>query len=87
MHPNSLRKLLAALRRSLGIKRQITAHDLRRTTATRVYSATRDIRLVQAMLGHGNLGSTVWYLDHHLQEVQIEHLELAKLNVTTEAIQ
>jgi integrase len=84
---NSLRKLFTALRKRLGIKRRIVPHDLRRTTATRVYSATKDIRLVQALLGHGHLGSTLWYLDHHMEEVGLSHLELAKLNPTTEVIQ
>lgn len=87
MDANSLRKLFANLRRKLGIRRKLTAHDLRRTTATRIYDATRDVRLVQALLGHGDLGSTLWYLDHHLTPVPIESLELAKLNPTTETIQ
>jgi integrase len=87
MDANSLRKLFAKLRRELGIKRKLTAHDLRRTTATRIYDATRDVRLVQALLGHGDLGSTLWYLDHHLTPVPASALELAKLNTTTETIQ
>lgn len=87
MDAHSLRKLFTKLRRSLGIKRKLTAHDLRRTTATRVYDATRDVRLVQALLGHGDLGSTIWYLDHHLTPVPLETLELAKLNPHTERVQ
>jgi integrase len=87
MTVNSLRKLFAATRRRLGIKRKLTAHDLRRTTAVRVYDATRDIRLVQALLGHGDLGSTIWYLDHHMTPVPSSALELAKLNPTTEKLQ
>ncbi len=87
MGVNALRKLFAKLRRDLGIARKLTAHDLRRTTAVRVYDATRDIRLVQALLGHGDMGSTIWYLDHHMTLVPASTLELAKLNPTTEVIQ
>jgi integrase len=87
MDAASLRKLFGNLRKKLGITRKLTAHDLRRTTATRVYDATRDIRLVQAILGHGDLGSTIWYLDHHMTPVEVSTLELAKLNPKTEAIQ
>lgn len=87
MDAASLRKLFAGLRRKLGITRKLTAHDLRRTTATRVYDATRDIRLVQAILGHGDLGSTIWYLDHRLTQIPIDSLELARLPTPTEKVQ
>lgn len=87
MGVNALRKLFAKLRQRLGIARKLTAHDLRRTTAVRIYDATRDIRLVQALLGHGDLGSTIWYLDHHMTPVPVSMLELAKLNPITEVTQ
>lgn len=75
------------LKARAGITRKLTMHDLRRTTVTRVYDATKDIRLAQAILGHRNLTSTVWYLDHHLTQVPVEAFELAKLNPTTETVQ
>lgn len=87
MGADGLRKLFGGLRRKLGINRKLTAHDLRRTTAMRVYDATRDIRLVQALLGHGDLNSTLWYLDHHLTPIQVSTLELAKLNPHTKGVQ
>lgn len=87
MGVDSLRKLFCNLRKKLGIRRKLTAHDLRRTTAMRVYDATRDVRLVQALLGHGDMNSTIWYLDHHLTPIPVSMLELAKLNPETEAIQ
>jgi len=43
---------LGRLRKRCGINRQLTPHDLRRTTAVRVYEDTRDLRVVQAILGH-----------------------------------
>jgi integrase len=79
------------LKARAGITRKLTYHDLRRTTAFRIYDATRDIRLVQAVLGHSNLTSTCWYLDHHLTEVPVAVFEQArlnsKLNPETETIQ
>lgn len=76
---HSLRFDFAALRSRLGMRR-ITAHDLRRTTAVRTLETTKDIRVVQALLGHGDLPTTLWYLDHNITPVRREVLELAKLN-------
>ena len=66
------------LRYSLGITRKLTAHDLRRTAAVHMLEATGDIRDVQALLGHRNLISTIWYLDHDLRPVKRTTLELIK---------
>lgn len=44
-----------------------TLHDLRRTTAVKVMNITRDIRVVQHLMGHRNLETTLWYLDHDAQ--------------------
>ena len=68
------RKLLA----EAGITRRITPHDLRRTTAVSMLQATRDVRDVQALLGHRSLQSTVWYLDHDLRPVELTNLEAIK---------
>jgi integrase/recombinase XerC len=75
------------LRRSLGITRHITPHDLRRTTAVKMLDVTKDIRVVQALLGHRELATTLYYLDHRNTPVELTTLELAKLNPTTETIQ
>lgn len=87
------------LRRRAGIKKRLTPHDLRRTTAVAAYQVTRDLRVVQAILGHSDLNSTLWYLDHHTAEIDRSVLELAKqqhgstgsapqiLNSPTETIQ
>ena len=73
--------LLAAfgrLRRSLGITRHLTPHDLRRTTAVAMYRHTRNLRQVQALLGHRSLQATIWYLDHELEPIEAETLEAIK---------
>lgn len=75
----------AALRRSLGITRKLTLHDLRRTTAVAMLQHTHDIRDVQALLGHRSLQSTIWYLDHDLRPVKRNHLELIKRQPAAES--
>ena len=49
-------------KKKLGINPLVTAHDLRRTAATILYSATKDLRVAQQLLGHKNLASTLRYL-------------------------
>jgi integrase len=74
----TLRRHFVALRRSIGITRKLTLHDLRRTTAVAMYRYTRNIRSVQALLGHRNMQSTIWYLDHDLEPVAVDTLETIK---------
>ena len=40
----------------------MNAHDLRRSAATILYMATKDLRVPQQLLGHKNLASTLAYL-------------------------
>lgn len=76
--PHRLRKELTKLRRDLGIDKRIVFHDLRRTTAVALYRRTKDIRKAQALLGHHQLQSTFWYLDHDLEELELSDLEAIK---------
>lgn len=76
-YANTLRAELRALRRSLGLRR-IIAHDLRRTTAVAVYEQTQDLRAVQQLLGHIDLGTTLAYLDHDSVKVKRSTLEIIK---------
>jgi integrase len=85
--PSTMSLALNQLRKQCGITKQLTSHDLRRTTAKRVYDITKDLRAVQAVLGHKDLQTTLIYLDHHVTPVELSMLELAKLNPTTETIQ
>lgn len=47
-------------------------HSLRHTCARRLYTNTKDVRLVQKMLGHKSLSSTTIYLD---EEYSLETLK------------
>ncbi|MGA9671649.1 MAG: tyrosine-type recombinase/integrase [Terracidiphilus sp.] len=74
----TLRRAFKNLRLSIGITRKLTLHDLRRTTAVAMLEHSGDIRDVQALLGHRNLASTIWYLDHDLRPVKRSALETIK---------
>ncbi len=42
----------------------VTSHDLRRTLAVSLYETSKDLRVVEQMLGHQTLKSTTAYLEH-----------------------
>lgn len=75
VNANYLRNVFWRLRHSLGITRDLRAHDLRRTTAVKALDITGDLRLVQALLGHTQLRSTLHYLDHRNTTVPRELVE------------
>lgn len=62
----------------LGITKRIIPHDLRRTTAVAMMCATHDLRDVKALLGHSDLKTTLWYLDHDNTPVDRKLLEAIK---------
>ena len=46
----------------MGSATNFRFHDLRHTAATRLYKATRNLKLVQRFLGHANIQMTLRYL-------------------------
>jgi integrase/recombinase XerD len=46
----------------LESEKQITLHSLRRTFATAVFRKTKDIQVVQRLLGHSNIQTTLIYI-------------------------
>lgn len=68
------RQLITNLGRRAKLKRLISSHDLRATFATSVYDKTKDIRVVQELLGHSNSKTTEGYI-------------LRDLNAMREAVQ
>lgn len=53
----------------LGLDRaDYGTHSMRRTTATLIYRRTKNLRTVQLLLGHANLGSTVRHLGIHVDD-------------------
>jgi integrase/recombinase XerD len=56
------RKVVTTLGRRAGLQRAISSQDLRATFGTHVYDKTKDIRLVQELLGHANSSTTEVYV-------------------------
>lgn len=55
------RRVITDLGRKAGLQRPIASHDLRATFATYIYDKTRDLRLVQELLGHSSSQTTEIY--------------------------
>jgi integrase len=54
----------SALKKKTGVNRGLWIHDLRRTVAVSLYEVSKDLRVVEQMLGHTSLSSTIRYLEH-----------------------
>jgi len=48
--------------KAAGVKGNLIIHDLRRTIASRAYEQTKDLRVVQQILGHRRLTSSLTYI-------------------------
>ena len=80
-------------KRTANANPDLIIHDLRRTVATHLYDATKDLRAVQALLGHKHLDSTLKYIapadSEHLrtQLLQLRRLNLHYMTPATEVKQ
>lgn len=59
-----VRALLPRLARKAGIEKRVHAHGLRHTHAAELAREGVPMNLIQAQLGHSNLGTTSRYLAH-----------------------
>lgn len=72
LSPRAVQRVLKTYAAKAGITRKVTPHVIRHSFATDLLSNGADLRSVQALLGHANIGTTQIYThvtDAHLREV------------------
>ena len=72
LSPRAVQRMLKACAIKAGITRKVSPHVIRHSFATDLLSNGADLRSVQALLGHANIGTTQIYThvtDKHLREV------------------
>jgi integrase len=62
MSAQGVRTAFRRLVKQTGANPALNPHDLRRTTANLAYTLTKDLRVVQQLLGHTRFASTAWYM-------------------------
>jgi site-specific recombinase XerD len=78
--PCTVRDALARAIKKTGITKRVTLHGLRHAFATHLLEAGTDIRVIQALLGHSSIRSTVRY-------TQVSRAHVAKVQSPLDLLQ
>lgn len=60
----SLGRALSEFSEKIGMEDSINVHDFRDTYATRLYERTKDLKMIQALLGHSDFSTTADIYTH-----------------------
>jgi len=69
----SMQDAYKRLRAAAEVRPEVRIHDLRRSAAEAAWAATKDLRAVQALLGHTSIATTNRYLHNRTQPEQLRH--------------
>jgi integrase len=61
IHQTALQKAIRKGAKDAGIHKRVTSHTLRHSFATHLLESGKDIRLIQELLGHANVSTTMIY--------------------------
>ncbi len=78
-----IRALLPRLAEKAGIEKRVHAHGLRHTGAAELAREGKPMNLIQAQLGHSNLGTTDRYIRHIAPQELIEAMQRREWNTET----
>jgi integrase/recombinase XerD len=83
INPRTVQQVCRAALRASGIKKKVSVHTLRHSFATHLLEAGTDLRTIQILLGHQNLGTTVRYLHVSTAALKATHSPLDALDLSS----
>jgi integrase/recombinase XerD len=83
INPRTVQEACKAALLASGLKKKVTVHTLRHSFATHLLEAGTDLRTIQILLGHQNLGTTARYLHVSTAALKATHSPLDALDLSS----